>query len=194
VERPDVKAKREAFEKEMAYLDPEKLVFIDESGFRTNLNRGDGWAPRGEAPVLSVPRYGKNTTVIGAIALDGVRVATECTGSFDGLQFVTWLYHDLGPTLKPGDIVVMDGPRLHRIEGVKEALAAYGATVLYLPPYAPELNPIEMCWAFLKAIVRRWAPRRVERVIQSVQRAWKAVTIELCRAWIRHSGYAVPAI
>jgi transposase len=123
-----------------------------------------------------------------------VRVATEWTGSFDGLALVTWLYHDLGPTLKPGDIVVMDGPRLHRIEGVQEALAAYGATVKYLPPYAPDLNPIEMCWALLKSLVRRWAPRRVERVIQCVKRAWKVVTIDLCRAWIRHSGYPVPAI
>lgn len=177
----------------MKELDPEKLVFIDESGFRTNIGWDMGWAPIGERPVLSIPKHGENITVIGAIALDGVRAMTELRGKVDGERFVAWLRDDLGPTLKPGDIVLMDNPRLHRVAGVKEAIEARGATVKYLPPYAPDLNPIEMCWALLKALVRRWAPRRADRVIHTVKRAWNAVTTGLCRAWIRHSGYAVAA-
>jgi transposase len=143
--------------------------------------------------VLSIPKHGENITVIGAIACDGVRTMTEMRGKVDGERFVAWLREDLGPTLEKGDIVLMDNPRLHRVAGVEEAVAAYGATLKYLPPYAPDLNPIEMCWSRLKALVRRWAPRRADRVIHTVKRAWKVVTAELCRAWIRHSGYPVAA-
>jgi transposase len=177
----------------MGELDLYKLVFIDESGFWTNMNADDGWAPVGEAPIVLTPRRGQHISVIGAIAVDGVRVATELEGSFNGERFVAWLDSELGPTLREGDIVVMDGPRIHRVAGVQETLATYGATALYLPPYAPELNPIEMCWSWLKRLVRKWAPRRKEGLIQNIKRAWKELPVKMCEAWIKHSGYSVAA-
>lgn len=175
-----------------ATLPVEKLVFIDESGFRTNLTRAYGWAPTGEKPTLLAPKYGKNTTIVGAIALDGVRAMHAVEGKFDGPRFVAYLDEVLGPTLNDGDIVVMDGPRLHRVAGVAEALAKHGATPLYLPAYSPELNPIEMCWSVMKAWIRQWTPRKTDRLLKYIQDAWAQVTEELCAAWIRHSGYATP--
>ena len=128
------------------------LVFIDEAGVSSALSNNYGWAPPGEAPVIERPARGKNITLIGAIALDGVRVLSRIDGYVNGEAFVRFLREDLGPTLNPGDIVVMDGPRIHRVAGVAEALAEFNATAVYLPAYSPELNPIEMAWAWLKRL------------------------------------------
>ncbi len=174
----------------MDTLDVNKLVFIDESGFRTSMHRAYGWAPVGERPTFFTPRYGRNVTLVGAIAVDGVRALHVVEGSFKGPAFVDYLDKVLGPKLKPGDVVVMDGPRLHRVDGVKEALAKHGATPLYLPSYSPELNPIEMCWSVMKAWIRQWAPRAKDRLLKAIQRAWRGVTPDLCAAWINHCGYA----
>lgn len=187
----EVVQEREAFIAKMHELDPEKLVFIDESGFKTNLRRGYGWAPIGERPIIYADKFGKNVTIIGAIAIDGLRVTRVIEGTLDGPGFVEFLTKDLGPTLVSGDIVVMDGPRLHRVAGVEEALAAHGAKPLYLPRYSPELNPIEMCWSLLKAWVRTRAPRVASRLVDAVHEAWGKVTANLCESWIRHCGYAV---
>lgn len=175
----------------MKSLDPSRLVFLDESGFKTSLSRFYGWAPIGIKPVIIAMKYGKNLSVIGAIAVDGVRTMKMLDSSLDGRRFIDFLSQDLGPTLRPGDIVVMDGPRLHRVAGVAEALAAWGATPLYLPPYSPELNPIEMCWALMKAWVRGRSPRVLRRLIEVVEEAWGTITSGVCAAWVRHCGYAV---
>ena len=88
-------------------------------------------------------------------------------------------------------MVVMDGPRVHRVAGVREALAEFGATPLYLPAYSPELNPIEMTWAWIKRLLRKAGSRKASRVRATVDRIWEALTPKLCQAWIGHSGYAV---
>ena len=183
---------RAEFVTAMAGLDATRLVFLDESGFATNMARRYGWAPLGERPVLHVSKYGKRLTIIGAIALDGVRAWSALDKGMDGGDFITFIRETLNPTLRSGDIVVMDGPRVHRVDGVQQALAEVGATPLYLPPYSPELNPIEMCWSVMKAWVRRVAPRAIERVRDAVDRAWQQVTEALCHAWTRHSGYTEP--
>jgi len=182
---------REEFVSTMRDLDPKKLVFLDESGFKTNLHRNYGWAPVGERPIIYADKFGKNVTIIGAIALDGLRATRVFEGTLDGPGFVAFLSENLGPTLAEGDIVVMDGPRLHRVAGVDEALAAHGAKPLYLPRYSPELNPIEMCWSLLKAWVRTRTPRVASRLVDAVQDAWGKVTANLCESWMRHCGYAV---
>lgn len=191
--REDVLRQQEAFIATMKELDPDKLVFLDESGFKTNLVRTSGWAPPGEKPVLVGSRYGTNVSILGAIALDGVRAWQILKTTMNGPAFVSFLETCLGPTLRPGDVVVMDGPRVHRVAGVAEALAARGATVLYLPPYSPEFNPIEMCWSVLKTWVRTRAPRIVDRLVAAIEEAWGRVTVDLCTAWVRHCGYAVPS-
>lgn len=189
-QREDVVEARDTFMRTMLDLDVTKLVFIDESGFSTSINRAYGWAPVGIKPIIYTPRFGRRVTIVAGIALNGVRAIHVVEGSFDGDRFVDFLANVLGPTLNKGDVVVMDGPRLHRVAGVAEALAAHGATALYLPAYSPELNPIEMCWSVMKAWIRKWAPRARDRLLDAIERAWKGVTDALCRAWIRHSGYA----
>ncbi len=181
---------RDEFTAMMSSLEPDKLVFLDESGFATNLARRYGWAPLGERPTLLVSKYGKRLTVIGAIALDGVRAWTSIDKGMNGDDFIAYLRNHLNPTLREGDVVVMDGPRVHRVAGVQEVLAEVGATALYLPAYSPELNPIEMCWSVMKAWIRRAAPRSLDRVRGSLQRAWERVTAAMCATWMRHCGYA----
>lgn len=175
----------------MKSLDPTKLVFIDESGFKTNMTRTYGWAPLGERPVFSASKYGKNVTIIGGIALDGLRAWQVLETTLNGPRFIAFLDDCLGPKLRNGDIVVMDGPRVHRVAGVAEALAKWGAKPLYLPPYSPELNPIEMCWSWLKTWVRTRCPRVAERLVAAVGEAWGRLTADLCSSWVRHCGYVV---
>ena len=132
---------REAYIEQMPELDPTKLVFLDESGFKTNLTRRYGWAPSGERPMITASRYGKNVTIIGAIALDGLRACRAIDAKFDGPAFIDFLDTSLGPTLHPGDIVVMDGPRLHRVDGVQQALEKWApplCTSRVLPRVEPD--------------------------------------------------------
>lgn len=111
-------------------------------------------------------------------------------GYVNGDEFLAFLREDLGPSLRKGDIVIMDGPSIHKVAGVEEALAENGATVLYLPAYSPELNPIEMTWAWLKKRIRDIPPRKLNLLRQRIGVLWKTVTARLCAGWLRHSGYA----
>lgn len=104
---------------------------------------------------------------------------------------MAFLETELGPQLRPGDVVVMDGPRIHRVAGVQEVIEKKGAKVLYLPPYSPELNPIEWAWSWLKRTLRKAPPRKVDRLLREVDRIWKMITTTLCKAWIRGCGYKV---
>jgi transposase len=184
-------AARQTFaDRTLRTLDPGRLVFLDESGFKPNLTRRCGWAPVGQRPVITASRYGQNLTVIGAIATDGVRALRSVRSKFDGPAFKDYLDTCLGPKLRKGDIVVMDGPRLHKVQGVVEVLARWGATPLYLPAYSPEYNPIEMCWSWMKALVRTRIPGTMPRLVATVEEAWHKLTTDLCAGWISHCGYA----
>jgi len=170
-------------------MNTKALVFIDEAGVSLAMSHNYGWAPPGVKPVIERPLRAKNVTLIGAISLDGVRALRRVESSVNGEEFVRFLREDLGPNLKRGDVVVMDGPRLHRVAGVREALAEVGATPLYLPAYTPELNPIEMTWSWLKTALRKTAPRRIRILRETVQSMWSKISSNLCRAWIQHAGY-----
>lgn len=148
-----------------------------------------GWAPPGEKPIIERPMRGSTISLIGAIALDGTRAIQQIEGSVDGEVFIRFLREELGPHLTSGDIVVMDGPRLHRVAGVRETLAEFGATPLYLPAYSPEFNPIEMAWAWLKSALRKAAPRSIGMLRELAHDIWHRVTASLCSAWIGHAGY-----
>jgi transposase len=168
------------------------LIFFDESGFNLAMSFVTGWALEGVTPVIERPAKGKAVTLLGAIGRDGPRAMRLHEGSVNGEVLLRYLREELGPTLQPGDIVVMDGPRLHRVQGVAETLALFGATVLYLPVYSPELNPIEMTWAWCKDKIRAIAPRQMARLKAKIQEKWDAITAEVCVAWFKHCGYSVP--
>ena len=191
VEREDVIEKQRKFVETMQDLKAEQIVFLDESGVNTAMNRKYGWSRRGERVRLLCPKRGKKLTIIGAIALDGVRARRELEGALNGETFKAFLREELGPKLRKGDVVIMDQLSVHKVAGVKEIIAKYGASVLYLPPYSPELNPIEMCWSFLKSHLRSVAPRALDRLRKTLKAAWSEVTQAHCTAWTRHCGYNV---
>jgi transposase len=187
--RPEVVAEREEFTMNQPKLDASKLVFLDEAGVDTAMSRAYGWAPPGITPVIERPAHGKRISLIGAIALDGTRALREVEGYVNGDVFVSFLREDLGPHLNPGDIVIMDGPSIHKVAGVAEALAERGATPLYLPAYSPELNPIEMTWAWIKRLLRTVGARRMPQLRERLAEYWRRVSADLCAGWFRHSGY-----
>jgi transposase len=180
---------RHAFVAGQPELDSARLVFLDESGVDVGMGRSYGWSPVGTTPEIERPAHGKRFTLIGAIAANGARALRKVEGYVDGDEFVRFLRDDLGPALSPGDVVVMDGPRLHRVKGVAEVLAERGATALYLPAYSPELNPIEMTWAWIKKLLRDAPQRKLAGLKTRVDELWARLSDSLCAGWIRHSGY-----
>ena len=155
-DRPDVQLKRAAFLAQQRSLDPTKLIFLDESGFRLGTPQTYGWAPLGEkAPGKATHGDWCTMTMIGAIALDGWRGFVTIDAPTDGDVFLAYVQQELIPRLKPGDIVVMDDLAAHKGPAVVGAIYSAGAEVLFLPPYSPEYNPIEKAWGKLKSILRR---------------------------------------
>lgn len=121
--------------------------------------------------------------------MDGFRAAMAIRGPVDGDVFIAYLEHVLCPTLKAGDIVVMDNLRVHKIEPVRALIEGAGATVMYQPPYSPDLNPIELTWAWMKGHLRGMAPRNVTALIEAMGQLQRRVTPHMCQNWIRHCGY-----
>ena len=157
---------REAIKPEMA----EHLVFLDESGVNTDLTRLYGRAPSSQRAVDHAPlNTPQTTTVLSSIRLDGEKAFTTYQGGTTGERFVQYLKEILLPTLRPGDIVVMDNMRSHHVKAVREILEAKGMKVLYLPPYSPDLNPIEKMWSKMKAILRRWKIRTLDLLPDAIQ-------------------------
>ena len=132
-----------------------RCKFVDESGINLALTRLYGRAPRGERAVGSVPQnYGANVTMIGALSRRGLEAPMTVAGATAGEVFSAYGQRVLGPILKRGDVVVMDNLRAHKVSGIREAIEAQGARLVYLPPYSPDLSPIERCWSKLKTALR----------------------------------------
>lgn len=183
-------AAQDAFVAAQPSLPTPKLIFVDEAGVDIAMGRNEGWAPVGKRPVLERPVKGKRVSLIGAIMAGGGGALRIEQDNVDGQTFVRYLNEDLGPTLNAGDIVIMDRPKIHRVAGVREAVEGRGATIIYLPAYSPELNPIEMAWSWLKRRLRKAPPRRIGDLIRRVRELWSTITATLCSAWVRRSGYS----
>jgi hypothetical protein len=144
-DRADVIKKREIWEEQQSALNAASLVFLDESGVNTNLTRRYGRAKGKERVKDSTPlNTPKTTTILSSVRTDGTTIAKFFSGSMNGELFLDYIQNDLAPTLHDGDFVIMDNLRCHKVAGVKEAVEKVGAQVLYLPPYSPDFNPIEM--------------------------------------------------
>jgi transposase len=171
----------------------EQLVFLDESSAKTNMTRLYGRAPVGERCHFAAPQgHWHTTTLLSAIRCTGVmkEASVVFDGPADAVVFLGYVEQCLAPALKPGDIVVMDNLSSHKVAGVEEAIERVGASVWYLPPYSPDLNPIEKLWSKVKTWLRRVAQRTVEGLIQAVGDALRAVAPDECQAYFRSCGYA----
>ena len=172
-------------------MDPDRFVFLDESGAKTNMKRLYGWATRAKRLVDAVPGgHWQTTTMLSALRSDSVATAMVIKGPIDGLVFLGFIQHFLVPVLKAGDIVVMDNLPSHKVKGVREAIEAVGAEVWYLPPYSPDLNPIEQMWSKVKAVLRRLARRTTDALYRAVGKALRQVTPDECNNYLANCGYA----
>ena len=183
-------AKRTEWHEKQPSLIATKLVFIDETWTKTNMTRRYGRAPRGQRLVDAVPHgHWKTSNFIGALRCDCLTATGVIDGAINGELFLAWVEQVLVPTLRCGDVVIMDNLGAHKVAGVRQAIEAAGASLLFIPPYSPDLNPIEQAFAKLKALLRA-------RAIRTVDALWKALgglvdcfTPDECANFLRHAGY-----
>jgi transposase len=187
---PEVVAQRQEWGEWMGAVDPDRFVFLDESHAKTTMTRRYGRAPRGERVVDHVPA-GKyhSTTVMGALRQDGTIAAMVYEGGTDVSVMRAFAEGDLQRILRPRDIVVMDNLSAHKDAGVIEAIESAGAIVCFLPPYSPDLNPIEAMWSKVKEILRSLKARTAEALLDAIGVALRAVTTTDAEGWFAHCGY-----
>jgi transposase len=178
----------------VATRNPEQFVFVDESGTHTSLTRLYGWAPHDQRATGAVPRnHGKNTTLVAALTADGLQAPWTIEGAIDTDAFEQYIKEVLGPTLRPGQIVVLDNLSVHKAASVRDAIEALHCEVLFLPPYSPDCTPIEQAFSKIKALLRGLGARTRDALFEAVRLAVEAITREDAVAWFGHAGYALPA-
>ena len=189
-DRPDVAAARTDWRRVTPAIDPARFVFLDESGVATDLLRRYGRSRRGLRVHDHAPHHHWQTsTFVAGLRVTGLTAPTLFDGPMDGECFLAYVDQMLGPTLQAGDIVVMDNLAAHKVEGVRERIEAAGAQLWYLPPYSPDLNPIELWFAKLKALLRTARRRTVEELWDTVGACLALFSATECRNYFRHCGY-----
>jgi transposase len=185
---------RTAWRAAVATRDPAQFVFVDESGTNISLTRVYGWAPHHRRASGSVPRnHGKNTTLVAALAPDGLHEPWLIEGAMDTDSFAWYITEQLAPTLRPGQIVVLDNLSAHKADRIRQAIEARGCQLLFLPPYSPDFTPIEQAFSKIKAILRGLGARTKEALQEAVRLAIESITRHDAAAWFAHAGYALPA-
>lgn len=185
-----MKLAREVWREHQAELNPQKLIFIDESGLSTKMARLRGWAPRGQRCRAPIPHgHWKTVTFVGGLTLDGFVAPMLLDSAMDGEAFRAWCEQMLAPALRPGNVVIMDNLPGHKVDGVRQAIEARGATLRYLPAYSPDLNPIENAFAKLKAHVRKLAARTIDKLEVAAADALRQFKPQECANFFAHAGY-----
>lgn len=170
-------------------LDSRNFVFIDESGVNLAMTRLQGRSPIGERVVDSTPRnYGQNISVLGALSFDGVLAMMTIAGSVDTVVFRTYVTQVLVPQLWKGAIVLCDNLQVHKAAGIREAIEAVGAKLVFLPPYSPDLSPIELCWSKLKQFLRSAKARTYADLNQAIAAALDHISPDDAAGWFAHCG------
>lgn len=183
-------AARAAWRERQPHLNPAQLVFIDETWATTNMARRYGRAPRGQRLVGSVPHgHWKTSTFLAALRHDGLVAPCVIDGAINGAAFRAYVEQFLAPVLNPGDLVVLDNLSSHKVAGVREAIEGRGASLLYLPPYSPDLNPIELAFAKFKAYLRKAAARTIEALWNAIGDALHAFSSGECANYLASAGY-----
>lgn len=189
-QRPDVLARRRAWFDSQIDLDPDRLIFIDETGANTKMARLCGWAPKGARCRAAVPHgHWKTTTFTAGLRLGGIAAPMLLDGPMHGRAFRAYVEQVLVPELTPGDIVVMDNLPAHKVTGIRQAIEGAGAQLLYLPPYSPDFNPIEMAFSKLKAILRKAAARTLDDLWEAIAKAIETFTPQECQNFFAAAGY-----
>jgi transposase len=186
-----VNAQRECWHDELADVPIDQLVFIDESAATTSLQRLRGRAPRGQRCVASGPAgHWRVATMIGAMRLDGPLTCETLDGAVDAAAFLAWVTAALCPLLRVGDVVIMDNLSAHKHPTIRIAIESVGARLIYLPPYSPDLNPIENMWSKVKEALRAAAARTMDTLGEAITAALNRVTKTDCRGFFSNCGYA----
>ena len=171
-------------------IDPERLVFIDETWTKTNMEPFRGWALRGQRLVAKVPHgHWKTTTFIAALRYDRIEAPWVLDGPINAEAFKTYVEKALVPTLQPGDLVIMDNLGSHKGKAVRQAIRAAGAKLFFLPKYSPDLNPIEQVFAKLKHLLRKAAARTLEALTAAVGELLGAFSAQECANYFANAGY-----
>jgi transposase len=191
-DRPDVARRRAQWTKYQSKIEPERLVFIDETWTKTNMAPLRGWAPVGVRLNAKVPHgHWNTTTFLAALRHDRIEAPWLLEGPIDGESFQIYVEKVLAPTLRPGDIVVMDNLGSHKGKAVRQLIRAAGAKLFFLPKYSPDLNPIEQVFAKLKHLLRKVAARTVEAICAAIGQILGAFTAGECANYFRNVGYGL---
>jgi transposase len=173
-------------------IEARRLVFVDEMGTNTSLSPLYAWAKKGQRAYCSVPRNrGPNTTLLSSMSVEGMGPSLAVEGSTNREVFETYVERVLAPTLRPGQVVVMDNLTAHKGGRVKELIEEHGCELLYLPPYSPDLNPIEEAFSKVKRIVRKAESRMWEALVEAMGTAISTVTAKDARGFFEHCGYGM---
>lgn len=185
-----VQALRAAFPGKLAGVAARDLVFVDESGVNVAMTRLYARSPRGTRAYGTAPRnWGENVSILSALSLEGPLATMYLRGATDGAVFLTYLKEVLVPKLWQGAVVIMDNLRAHKVKGVEELIQAAGARVVYLPPYSPDFNPIELAWSQLKNHLRKVAARTTEALGQAIGEGLARISPSNARGYFTHRGY-----
>ena len=189
--RRDVARRRASWKRYQGLVDPRRLVFIDETWAKTNMVRLHGWGPKGKRVRGSAPfGHWRTMTFLAALRCDRIDAPYVLDGPINGQTFTAYVEQCLVPTLSPGDIVIMDNLGSHKGQAVRKAIRAAGARLLFLPPYSPDLNPIEQVFAKLKTLLRKAAERSVETTWRRIGSLLDHFSPQECANYLRNAGYA----
>ena len=190
-DRPRIARRRAQWKKYQGRIDPARLVFIDETWTKTNMTPIRGWSPRGHKLVAKAPQGKWRTlTLIAALRYDRIDAPCVFDGPVNGVSFLAYIEQFLLPTLKPGDVVIMDNLGSHKSQAVRQAIRTAGAKLLFLPPYSPDLNPIEQVFAKLKLLLRKAKQRSPETLWARAGKLLDCFTKQERRNYLRNAGYA----
>lgn len=182
--------KRRRWQRYQGRIDPNRLVFLDETWAKTNMTRTHGRALRGERLVAAVPHgHWKTMTFLAGLRSSGIVAPCVFDGPINGTLFLAWIQQFLLPDLRPGDVVVLDNLGSHKGAGVRRAVRSAGAHLLFLPPYSPDLNPIEQVFAKLKTLLRKADERSIAAVWHRIGSLLDQFTPSECTNYFRNSGY-----
>jgi transposase len=190
-DRPDIARRRAWWKRYQPRIAPQRLVFVDETWTKTNMTRRHGWYRRGSPLNAKIPHGRWRTmTFLAALRHDRITAPFVLDGPINGDSFRVYIERVLLPTLKAGDIVIMDNLGSHKASAIRRILRQAGARLIFLPPYSPDLNPIEQVFAKLKTLLRKADERTVDGLWQRIGQLLQCFTPAECANYLRNAGYA----